>query len=107
MRIEAIEPLSSLASDELMFLHELLDEHPELDRHGLVVYRISRGGAVTHPLVAPSRSVVARVGPVLVSECLALGCRCELSACAATQGEHCDGHRHEDAEREDRHEDDP
>jgi len=68
VRIEAIEPLSSLAPDEAMVLDEMLDDHPELDRESLVVYRITRGGTMTQPLVAPANDVL-QLGMAVVSLC--------------------------------------
>ena len=58
MRIESVEPLASLSDDEHELLDEMLGEHPELDRESLVVYRVTRSGTRTRPLVAPGNDTL-------------------------------------------------
>jgi hypothetical protein len=64
VRIEVIEPLASLTEAERELLDEMLEDHPDLDRAALVVYRTSGSG---RPLVAPA-NVALRAGITVVCD---------------------------------------
>lgn len=55
MRIEVIEPLASLTEAERELLDDLLEDHPDLDRAALVVYRTSGS---SRPLIAPANEAL-------------------------------------------------
>jgi hypothetical protein len=62
MRIEAVEPLASLTEVEAELLDELLEEHPDIERGALVVYRMSGSGrrliALADEALSPGVDVV-------------------------------------------------
>jgi hypothetical protein len=53
MRIEAVQPITALSSDQADMLQELLRDKPELAQSDLVLYRLREGGSSVD-MVAPA-----------------------------------------------------
>jgi hypothetical protein len=66
MRLESIEPLASLADEQMELLTEMLADHPEIDHQNLVVYW-ARWGGDRRALVAPV-SEGLRPGMAVIAE---------------------------------------
>jgi hypothetical protein len=56
MRIEAVQPITALSSDQADMLQELLRDKPELAQSDLVLYRLREGGSSVDMVAQPHRS---------------------------------------------------